>query len=335
MAINTYNNFVILQKKKLFTIFILFLFAIVSILIALGSDEEGLSFIPKFSSDMDNKIFLLLRLPRIAMAVLVGAGLAMSGTLAQAILRNPLASPFTLGISSGASFGAAISVFINVMSVWWTIVWAFVFAMATSAIIFGLARIKNSRPETLILGGVAVMFLFGAGTSLLQFLATEFQIQSIVFWGFGNLGRAGWTEVAIAAVCIIPPLPFALRLSWDLNALVLGEETAQALGVNYHALRLKCIALISLMSAAAICFTGLIGFIGLVSPHIARMFLGSEHRYLMPGAILFGVILVSLSDTLSRTIWSPQVVPIGILTSFLGVPFFLWILLRNKKEYWN
>ncbi|MDR1657091.1 MAG: iron ABC transporter permease [Deltaproteobacteria bacterium] len=335
MSIDAYNIFLVKQKKKTYIILSFLVLTVLSLILAIGSDSDGLGLIPRISSEMDYKIFVLLRLPRVAMAILVGAGLAISGTLAQAILRNPLASPFTLGISSGASFGAALSIFLNVLSVWWTILWAFVFAILTSFTIFGLAKIKNSRPETMILGGVAIMFLFGSATSMLQFLATEFQIQSIVFWGFGNLGRAGWREVAMAAVFILAPIPLALRLSWDLNALVLGEETAAALGVNFHRLRLKCIAIISIMSAASICFTGLIGFIGLVSPHIARLILGSEHRFLMPGAILFGVILVSISDTLSRTIWSPQIVPIGILTSFLGVPFFLWLLLHNKKEYWN
>ena len=210
---------------------------------------------------------------------------------------------------------------------------AFVFAALTAFAALGFARLRDSRPETLILGGVAIMFLFSAATSLLQYVATEYQVQAIVFWGFGNLGRVGWSELGMAAVMILLPVPFALKLSWDLNALLADEETASSLGVNVRRLRIGGILAASLMAAGAICFTGVIGFIGLVAPHIARLALGAEHRFLIPGAALFGASLVTFSDVLARNICPPQIIPIGILTSFLGVPFFFWLLMRKGQNH--
>jgi iron complex transport system permease protein len=336
---DSYSKFSLGQRRKYFVLIFMGLFA--ALAVAMGLWSGGESFSPGalpgalMESPIERNIFLSLRLPRIVIGILVGAGLAMSGVLAQAVLRNPLASPFTLGISSGAAFGATLSIFWGVISLWVMAASSFLFAALTSAGILTLAKIKNSRPETMVLGGVAIMFLFAAATSLLQYLATEYQVQAMVFWGFGNLGRAGWTEVGVAAAMILLPVPVALRLSWDLNTLAVGEETAASLGANVHRLRLTGIVLIALMAAGSICFTGLIGFVGLVAPHIARMCLGAEHRFLLPGAAFFGIGLVTISDALARSIWAPQVVPIGIITSFLGVPFFFWLLLRNTKEHWQ
>ena len=294
---------------------------------------NGVVRLPLGLSEHELALFVRLRLPRVLMGALVGAGLAMSGTLAQAVLRNPLASPFTLGISSGAAFGAALAILLGGASQWGMAGNAFVFAALTAFAALGFARLRDSRPETLILGGVAIMFLFSAATSLLQYVATEYEVQAIVFWGFGNLGRVGWSELGMAAVMILLPVPFALKLSWDLNALLAGEETASSLGVNVRRLRIGGILAASLMAAGAICFTGVIGFIGLVAPHIARLALGAEHRFLIPGAALFGASLVTFSDVLARNICPPQIIPIGILTSFLGVPFFFWLLMRKGQNH--
>jgi iron complex transport system permease protein len=333
--VDSYVKFSLVQRKKFIVLLFMASFAGLAVWICLTSGGGTFSLSGLMDSPIERRVFLSLRLPRIVIGILVGAGLAMSGVLAQAILRNPLASPFTLGISSGAAFGAALSIFFGAASLWLMAASSFVFAGLTSAGILVLARIKNSRPETMILGGVAIMFLLAAGTSLLQYLATEYQVQAMVFWGFGDLGRAGWTEVGASAAMILLPVPLALRLSWDLNTLAAGEETAASLGANVHRLRLTGIVLISLMAAGSICFTGLIGFVGLVAPHIARMCLGVEHRFLLPGAAFFGIGLVTVSDALARSIWAPQVVPIGIITSFLGVPFFFWLLLRNNTEHWQ
>jgi len=305
--------------------------AVLAAALGLAAGPHGIA-LPR--TGLEIEMFWTLRLPRVVLALLIGSGLAMAGGLSQAVLRNPLASPFTLGIASGGAFGAALAIILGVLSPWAMAASAFAFALSTSLLVLGLARLKNSRPETLILGGVAVMFLYSAATSLLQYVGTEHQTQAIVFWSFGNLGRAGWNEIAVAAAMILLPAPLLLKLAWDLNALAGGDEAAASLGVDVGRVRLLGIVLSSLMAAGAIAFAGVIGFIGLVAPHAARMCVGSDHRYLFPASALFGAALVTGADAAARTIWAPQVIPIGIVTSFLGVPFFFWLLLRSSREYW-
>ena len=216
------------RKRQNLLLGLLALVALCMLLLGV-SVGNGVVRLPLGLSEHELALFVRLRFPRVLMGALVGAGLAMSGTLAQAVLRNPLASPFTVGISSGAAFGAALAILLGGASQWGMAGNAFVFAALTAFAALGFARLRDSRPETLILGGVAIMFLFSAATSLLQYVATEYQVQAIVFWGFGNLGRVGWSEFGMAAVMILLPVPFALKLSWDLNALLAGEETASSL----------------------------------------------------------------------------------------------------------
>lgn len=325
--------FLLRQRRRLVVLAALFGFAGVAALVGLmglGIGAQGWNVFLE-SNTTESRIFWQLRVPRVLMGALAGGGLAAGGTLTQAVLRNPLASPFTLGISSGAAFGAALVIVGGGFSVWSMAGSAFFFAACTALAILGLAGLRDSRPETLILGGVAVMFLFSAATSLLQYLGTEQQVQAIVFWSFGNLGRVGWTEISLAAGMILLPLPLVLRLSWDFNSLAAGEECAAALGVSVARLRIIGIITASFMAAGAICFTGVIGFVGLVAPHVARFCLGNEHRFLLPGAMAFGAGLVMLSDAAARALLAPQVIPIGIVTAFLGVPFFFWLLLRHRQ----
>jgi iron complex transport system permease protein len=276
-----------------------------------------------------------LRLPRILMAMLVGWGLGVSGVVTQAILRNPLASPYTLGMASAAGFGAVLGiVWGGGVSRWLIAASAFGCCLLTSFLILAVSRLKSGGTETLILAGVAIMFLFSSLTSLVQYLGTMEEVHETVFWFFGSLAKASWPEIGIASLMIVPPLVILVRRSWDLNLMMAGDEAAQSMGVDAGRLRTEGIVLASLMTGAAICFTGVIGFIGLVAPHITRMLIGSDHRYLLPGAGLVGALLVVTADTLARTLWAPQVIPIGIMTSFLGVPFFVYLLLKRSKEYW-
>ena len=277
-----------------------------------------------------------LRMPRIVMAVLVGAGLAMAGTVFQAILKNPLASPYTLGIASGAGFGAVAAIIFggSYFSQYLIAGSAFFFSLVASLIILGIARFKSATPETMILSGIAIMFLFSSLSSLLQYIGTVDQVHEIVFWFFGSLSKVGWREISVAGVMILLPVPILLKWSWDFNLLTAGDESAKALGVNVTRIRMGGVVLASLITAAAICFTGVIGFIGLVAPHIARMVIGSDHWFLLPGSGLIGAILVLAADTVGRTFWAPQIIPLGIVTSFIGVPFFFYLLMKIKKEYW-
>ena len=325
-------DFLAQRRRKYFALAALSGFACAALALGLGLGPHGWSLPFAGATASESRIFWQLRLPRVVMGALVGGGLAMGGVLSQAVLRNPLASPFTLGISSGAAFGAALVIVGGVFGIWQMAAGAFLFAALTALVILGLAGLRGSRPETLILGGVAVMFLFSAATSFLQYLGTEQQVQAIVFWSFGNLGRVGWPEILTAACMILLPLPLALRLAWDFNALAAGEESAAALGVSVRQLRTLGILAASVMTAGAICFTGVIGFIGLVAPHVARFCLGGDHRLLLPGAAFFGAGLVTLADAVARTLLGPQVLPVGIVTAFLGVPFFFWLLLCRGQN---
>ena len=279
-----------------------------------------------------------LRLPRICMGIVVGAGLSLAGVTMQVILRNPLASPYTLGMASAAGFGAALSLVAGVGlgsgSEIWTITNAFVFSLLSSLMVVGLSRLRQVSSGTLILAGIAMMFLFSALTSLLQYIGSNEEIAAVVFWLMGNLSRASWPKTAITAVAVLGIMPVLLRYSWDFNALASGDETARSFGVNIGRVRFISLALSSLVVAASICFVGTIAFIGLVAPHIARMIIGGDHRFLLPAASLLGALLLLTADTAARTILSPVVLPVGILTSFLGVPLFVYLLVKRRRDYW-
>lgn len=282
-----------------------------------------------------HSIIWMLRLPRVVMAALVGCGLGISGAVFQAVLRNPLASPFTLGIGSGAGFGAVtVIIFFGGYHTYLVAGGAFVFALVSSCLILAVARIRRASTETMILSGIAQMFLFSSLTSLFQYMGTMEQVHEIVFWFFGSLSKAGWREIGLAAVMILGPLPFLVSRAWDFNLLTAGDDSAMSLGIDVERLRLSAVVAASLMTAGCICFTGVIGFVGLVAPHITRMSIGGDHRFLLPASGLTGAVVVLVADTVGRTVWAPQVLPIGIMTSFVGVPFFFFLLMRKSKEYW-
>ena len=297
--------------------------------------------------DVDTTSYTIIwgiRLPRVMMAVVVGVALAVSGAVLQTILRNPLASPYTLGVSSSAAFGAALSiilgagitgyrqlVFINLPAI---VVNAFCFSMLSTFVIFWLSKFKRATASTMVLAGIAMMYLFSAATSLLQYFGTTEQVTAVVFWMFGDLGKADWTNLAIVAAVTVSVIPFLFSLCWDYNALMLGDEVAKSLGVSVERLRLISMVLAALLTAVAVSFLGTIGFIGLLAPHIARMVVGGDHRFLLPSSCLVGAVLLLAADTASRTILSPCTLPVGILTSFLGVPLFIYLLLKGRKEYW-
>jgi len=343
-------------KKK--TLFLLSLIPILLILIlvslSVGSASISLkeviyAFLGRFSSDFcsDKTAYTIvwnLRFPRVLMAVIAGAALSVAGTVLQTTLRNPLASPYTLGVASSAAFGAALSIilgagivsygqliFLNLPAI---VVNAFCFSMLSTFIIFWLSKIRGATAGTIVLAGIAIMYLFSAATSLLQYFGTTEQVTAVVFWMFGDLGKADWTNLPIVATVVLLTLPVLFKWCWDYNALALGDETAKSLGVNVEFIRLTSMVLASLLTAVAVSFLGTIGFIGLIAPHIARMLIGGDHKFLLPSACLMGSILLLIADTVSRTIISPLILPVGVLTSFLGVPLFLYLLLRRRIEYW-
>jgi iron complex transport system permease protein len=278
-----------------------------------------------------------LRLPYALMAVLVGMALSLAGAEMQTILNNALASPFTLGVSSAASLGAAL-VFVlgiglpGVPGEWVVSANTFVFAFASVLLLHAVARARPSGRQVLVLFGIAMVFTFNALVALLQYVASPDALQQLVFWSMGSLARASWPKLQVLALVIACVLPFSLRAAWRLNVLRLGEERALSFGIDVGRLRLASLLRISLLAATAVAFTGTIGFVGLVGPHIARMLIGEDHRYFLPASALVGGLVMSLASIASKTLVPGTLLPVGIVTALVGVPVFLWLILRRKER---
>ena len=287
---------------------------------------------------MVDTIVWSIRLPIALMAIVVGATLGITGAVMQTILSNPLASGYTLGIASGAGFGAALVIVfgavIPIPEAQAIPISAFVFSSLTCAAVYGIGRMRGSTPEVLVLAGVAMLFLFQALLSLLQFVATPEALSAIVFWLFGSLAKASWGKLAIVTGLVAVTLPVLAFDAWRLTALRLGDDRARALGVDVEALRLRSFVVVSVLTAAAVAFVGTIGFVGIVAPHVARMTVGEDQRFFLPGAALFGAGLLSLASIASKAIVPGAVFPIGIVTALIGVPFFLVLVMRNRRAYW-
>lgn len=288
--------------------------------------------------DASRIIILNIRLPRIATAISVGFALAMAGCIMQNILRNPLASASTLGISQGASFGAAIAIVyfeagvnITAANPLTVTVFAFIGGLCTSVLILLLSYRSGANPSTMILAGVAIGAMFTGATALVQYFADDIRVGSIVYWTFGNLGRSGVREIRMMTALNMAGLIYFLFNRWNYNAMESGMHTAKSLGVNVDALILVGMAVSTLVSATAIAFVGTINFVGLIAPHIVRKFVGNDYRFLIPCSALMGAIIMILADIASRMIVAPAVLPIGALTSFLGAPLFLYMIIRNRS----
>lgn len=287
---------------------------------------------------MVHTIVWSIRLPVALMAVVVGAALGMTGAVMQTVLNNALASSYTVGISAGAGFGAALVIVLGAVlplpEAMAVPLSAFVFAGIACAAVWALGGRRGATAETLVLAGIALMFLFQALLSLLQFIAAPEALQQIVFWLFGSLQRATWTKLGIVAAIVMVAVPMLARDAWGLTALRLGEDRAAALGIGIRGLRFRALAFVAVVTGAAVAFVGTIGFIGLVAPHMARMLLGEDQRWLLPGAALAGAVLLSAASIVSKTIAPGALFPIGIVTSLVGVPFFAWLVLSARRSQW-
>ena len=287
-----------------------------------------------------------IRLPQILSAVVAGAGLAVSGAVMQSILRNPLGSPFTLGISQAAAFGAALAVMVFQTGVMastqvgavtiskpiLTTATAFIFCLAAAAVIIAVSRLRGTSPETMILTGVALGALFTAGTMFLQFFADDVQLAAMVFWTFGDVGRATWSELTLFCGVTALAVVYFFFNSWNYNFIDVGDETALGLGVRVERVRLLGMLVASLVTAVIVAFLGIIGFVGLVCPHMVRRIIGGDHRFLLPATIIVGGILLLLSDTVARLILAPHLLPVSILTAFMGAPAFIYLLIRGYRR---
>ena len=278
-----------------------------------------------------------VRLPVAAMALLVGAALALSGAEMQTVLENPLAEPFTLGVSAAAALGAATAIVLGVTLPFLPAQWsisanAFLFALGTLALLQLLGRLRGGGPEVLILFGIALNFSAGAFLSILQFLASADALQQLVFWTMGSLSAANWQGVVALAAVLAVCIPFSIRAAWHLTALRMGEDQARSFGVNVDALRRWTLLRVSLLAATAVSMVGVIGFVGLAGPHIARMLVGEDHRFFLPASLLTGALVMSLASTLSKMVVPGILLPVGLVTSLIGLPVFFWLILRGRAR---
>lgn len=287
-----------------------------------------------------------IRLPQALTAVVAGGGLAVSGVVMQSILRNPLGSPFTLGISHAAAFGAAFSVMllnggimgstnadaITITSPYLTISCAFLFSLLAAGVVICVSRLRGATPEVMILTGVAMGALFTAGTMFLQFFADDVQLAAMVFWTFGDTARATWSSLAAISLFVVVVAGYFMTNSWNYNAIDAGDETAKSLGVRVDRVRIIGMVLSSMLTALIISFLGIIGFVGLVVPHMVRRVIGSDHRFLLPASILIGGLLLLVSDTMARLVLAPHLLPVSVLTAFMGAPVFLYLIIRGQHR---
>lgn len=284
------------------------------------------------------QIWLTIRLPRVLLALVIGGSLALAGCVMQGLFRNPLADPGLLGISSGAACAVALWVVLPVtlpalLMLYAPMLAAFLGALAATGVIFILSQQRDGSLSRLLLVGIAINALCGAAVGVLSWVSNDAQLRQLSLWGMGSLGTAQWSTLLAVTSLMLPTVLFIWRLAPTLNLLQLGEEDAHYLGVDVR--RVQCILLLcsALLVAAAVAVCGVIGFIGLVIPHLMRMWLGSDHRAVIPGSVLAGACILLSADTLARTAVSPAEMPVGLLTSILGAPWFLWLIFRQRGPH--
>lgn len=287
---------------------------------------------------MKDMIIVDYRMPRIIGGIIAGSSLAVAGAAMQSTLMNPLADPYTTGVSSGASFGATMAMVLGVSigSGSLTIVLnAFVFSLVPTAIIVMFARMKASSPTVMIMAGIAVMYIFNAMTTVMMLMADPNDLQAVYEWQVGSLGRMTWDGVPVMVGVTVIGVIIVQFLSKKLNVLAAGDDMANSLGVSANNLRTIIMIVVALMAAAIVSFTGLIGFVGLVVPHVVRLFIGADNRYLIPASATFGAALLILADLVGRVVIAPATLQVGVITAFLGGPMFLWLILRKKSKLWS
>ena len=279
------------------------------------------------------------RIPRVLSALVAGFGLALGGVAMQSITGNPLADPFTTGMSSGAMFGVTVALAsgftvtsgLNQYSI---MINAFVFGMVPAMVVILIVKYKNRSPATIILAGVAISYFFNSLSTLILMGAEVSTIQDAFLWQLGTLERVTWAELPLMAVIVAVGAMILSRFSGKLNLLSLGNSSAQTLGLDTGTFRMIILLLLALMTAAIISFTGIIGFLGLVSPHIMRTLLGSDNRFIIPAAGLLGATLLLAADTIGRTIILPYIIPVGVVMAFIGAPLFLTLIIKFKRDIW-
>lgn len=280
-------------------------------------------------------ILWLIRIPQTITGVLVGICLGYAGLMMQTILANPLASPYTLGFSAAAGFGASCAILFGAalpIASWILIPSAaFSATLCACGLVYGVSKLKGASAEILVLTGIAVLFFFQSAQSLLQYMAAPEVLQQIVFWLFGSLLKASWTSVYVVLAILLLVLPFSLKDVWNLTTMRLGDSNAASLGLDVLALRRRIFVQIAVLTAAAVSFTGTIGFIGLIAPHIARAMVGEDHRFSLPLAAIMGANILICASVLSKLLSDGAIIPVGIITAVAGIPMLAAVIIRSRK----
>ena len=293
-----------------------------------------------------------IRIPRILSAVATGCALALSGIIVQTLLQNPLASPSTLGISQGAAFGAAFSIVVlqagsitlgslkagdsgsmNVMNIYGVTACAFVGAMLATIVVLMLSKLRSMSAQSIILAGVALSSLFMSGTIFIQYFASEIELASVVFWTFGDVSRVSYSELLLLFAVTIFIFVYYMITRWSFKAMSAGDEGARILGINVDRMRVVGMLSAALAASVATAFCGVIAFMGLIAPHIAKRIVRNDHRYTMPFSCVVGSIILVIADTIGRVVFTGGSLPVGVLTSFMGAPVFLYLLIKGRAFY--
>ena len=309
---------------------------------------DALAALARKGTAANNRIIWNIRVPRVLAALIAGAGLSVSGLIMQTTLNNSMASPSTLGVSNAAVFGANLSIIAfaggflstgnNVSSFdvganpYATSVMAFLFATLSILLILGLCTIRSFSPNVVVLSGMAIGSVWTAATTILQFYATDVGLSAAVIWNFGDLGRATYRTDGIMVVVVTLGVLFFNLNSWKFNALLSGEATAKTMGVHVESLRFTAMLLASVITAVCVSFLGIIGFVGIICPHVTKKLLGQDHRVTIPVSCMSGSLLLLLADTLSRSMGNGSALPVGAITSLLGAPFFIAIIFSRKEN---
>lgn len=342
MAAGSGKRFLARSNRRYLLLAAIGAFLITSALIDMTTDPGNLAIRTVIETILDKSshgvpmevIVWDIRLPIALMAVLAGMMLGAAGAEMQTILNNPLADPFTLGISSAASFGAAIAIVLRINLIpiagpFLVTANAFALALSTSFVVYAFTFLRGVTSETMVLVGIALMFTLSALLSLMEYAATQVQVSQIVFWMMGSLSRASWTKISTCLAILAVTLPLFVWRSWSLTALRMGYDKAVSLGVNVKRIRAEILIAISLLASTAV------AFVGLVDPHIARMVIGEDQLFFLPCSMLASALIMSMTSIVSKTITPGIIYPIGIITSLIGIPFFVSLILATRRANWR
>ena len=350
--IEKYHRFS-MRKAIFVAIALILLIVLVGVSITIGEREIGFwnaysivfdhlrGVVYEYHSDLwwDDSIIWNTRLPRAAIAVIAGAGLAVCGATMQSIMKNPLADPYTTGISSAAVFGVSVAIVMGfsvsgTVGQYGLVFNAFIFGMIPAAVILLISKMSNTTPATLILAGTAVSYFFSSLSTLVLSSAAEEDLDAAYTWQVGSLSGTIWSDLPLLVLVISIGVVFLALSSKKLNILSLGDENARSLGLNAEGYRLICLCILSFITAVIISYTGIIGFLGLIIPHIARMFIGNDNRFVIPASMILGAILLLIADIISRSVTPSGEIPVGVVMSFIGAPIFLYLIVRQKRDMW-